>query len=320
MRTRQQRDDACVNHPQSFGTIDLEVWIHDTSILLRNQVTRVSMEMSYKIYSPNIQGVEIVQRAQRRARRARLTYMRKPKHDIGSEKPSEIDTTHAGMEIKHRRVSELTGSEGPQSPKDSSLGYYGADCTTISEMSPESTPAELYSPPPESQDGADYFGVGGPRRQGTRERRSPGMSRPHTPIAELPGEHVFYEAPADAPSQAQKPTHSHSPSDSSLGTNIDAVLANDRIADPKNGTDADGTAAGPSSPATTDEAAGMKTGTLEGKPRSREQSAAEGRPPHARGLSDTSVQTEGTAVSQPTPEELERWARNGEDVTRPMSP
>lgn len=40
--------------------------------------------MWYKIYSPNIDGIEIVQRKEKRARRARLTYMRKPKHDMGS--------------------------------------------------------------------------------------------------------------------------------------------------------------------------------------------------------------------------------------------
>ena len=42
------------------------------------------MEMWYKIYSPNVEGIEVVQRRERRARRARLTYMRKPKHDMGS--------------------------------------------------------------------------------------------------------------------------------------------------------------------------------------------------------------------------------------------
>jgi len=40
--------------------------------------------MWYKIYSPNVEGIEVVQRAVKRARRARLTYMRKPKHDVGS--------------------------------------------------------------------------------------------------------------------------------------------------------------------------------------------------------------------------------------------
>lgn len=56
----------------------------ETGILLRNQLTRVGVEMWYKIYSPNVEGIEIVQRRQKRARRARLTYLRKPKHDMGS--------------------------------------------------------------------------------------------------------------------------------------------------------------------------------------------------------------------------------------------
>ncbi|QSZ32605.1 hypothetical protein DSL72_002184 [Monilinia vaccinii-corymbosi] len=56
----------------------------ETGILLRNQLTRVGVEMWYKIYSPNVEGIEVVQRKEKRARRARLTYFRKPKHDMGS--------------------------------------------------------------------------------------------------------------------------------------------------------------------------------------------------------------------------------------------
>ena len=56
----------------------------DTGILLRNELTRVGVEMWYKIYSPNVEGIEVVQRKEKRSRRARLTYMRKPKHDMGS--------------------------------------------------------------------------------------------------------------------------------------------------------------------------------------------------------------------------------------------
>lgn len=56
----------------------------DTAILLRGQLTRVGVEMWYKVYSPVVEGIEVVQRASKRARRARLTYMRKPKHDRGS--------------------------------------------------------------------------------------------------------------------------------------------------------------------------------------------------------------------------------------------
>lgn len=56
----------------------------DTAILLRNQLTRVGVEMWYKIYSPNVEGIEVVQRRVKRARRERLYYMRLPKHDLGS--------------------------------------------------------------------------------------------------------------------------------------------------------------------------------------------------------------------------------------------
>ena len=48
----------------------------DTAILLRGQLTRVGVEMWYKIYSPNVEGIEVVQRRKKRARRARLYYMR----------------------------------------------------------------------------------------------------------------------------------------------------------------------------------------------------------------------------------------------------
>ncbi|KAI1505538.1 translation protein SH3-like domain-containing protein [Biscogniauxia marginata] len=56
----------------------------DTAVLLRNQLTKVGVEMWYKIYSPTVTGIEIIWRRPKRARRARLTYMRKPKHDMGN--------------------------------------------------------------------------------------------------------------------------------------------------------------------------------------------------------------------------------------------
>lgn len=55
----------------------------DTGILLRNTIARVGAEMWVKIYNPAVVGIEIVQRAERRSRRARLTYLRKPEHDRG---------------------------------------------------------------------------------------------------------------------------------------------------------------------------------------------------------------------------------------------
>lgn len=48
----------------------------DTGVLLRNQFTRTGVEMWVKVYSPNVAGIEVVQRKERRARRARLYFMR----------------------------------------------------------------------------------------------------------------------------------------------------------------------------------------------------------------------------------------------------
>ncbi|KAL8992929.1 MAG: hypothetical protein Q9169_006735 [Polycauliona sp. 2 TL-2023] len=56
----------------------------DTAILLRNRILTVGVEMWVKIYSPKVRSIEVVERAVKRARRARLYYMRKPKHDRGS--------------------------------------------------------------------------------------------------------------------------------------------------------------------------------------------------------------------------------------------
>lgn len=68
---------VCLNIRQGDSKID-------SAILLRNQLTRVGVEMWYKIYSPNVEGIEVVQRKAKRARRARLYYMRQPRHDVGS--------------------------------------------------------------------------------------------------------------------------------------------------------------------------------------------------------------------------------------------
>jgi len=55
-----------------------------TSVLLRNQLTRVGTEMDIKVFSPLVQSMEIAQKATKRPRRARLFYLRQPKHDVGS--------------------------------------------------------------------------------------------------------------------------------------------------------------------------------------------------------------------------------------------
>ncbi|KAH7328469.1 translation protein SH3-like domain-containing protein [Stachybotrys elegans] len=56
----------------------------ETAIQLRGQLMKLGVEMWYKIYSPSVVGIDIIWRRPKRARRARLTYMRKPKHDMGS--------------------------------------------------------------------------------------------------------------------------------------------------------------------------------------------------------------------------------------------
>ncbi|KAK7717633.1 hypothetical protein SLS64_003128 [Diaporthe eres] len=56
----------------------------ESSLLLRGQLAKTGVEMSFKIYSRNVTGIEIIKRRARRARRARLTYLRQPKHDVGS--------------------------------------------------------------------------------------------------------------------------------------------------------------------------------------------------------------------------------------------
>ncbi|KAE8352758.1 translation protein SH3-like domain-containing protein [Aspergillus coremiiformis] len=56
----------------------------DTAFLLRNELTRVGVEMWVKVFSPTVKSVEIVQRTEKRKRRARLYYMRQPRHDMRS--------------------------------------------------------------------------------------------------------------------------------------------------------------------------------------------------------------------------------------------
>ncbi|KAH7083708.1 aspartic peptidase domain-containing protein [Paraphoma chrysanthemicola] len=253
------------------------------------------------------------------------------------DKPNEIDTMVAGGEIKHRRVSELTGSEPAQSPQTKPIGYYGGDNKSvppISEMSPESPPAELYSPPPEGFNGVDYFtSAQKPRRRGAT-RDSSGNNTPGTPVAELAGDEGRLFASGqqfDAVSPLQRPVnHNRSPSDTSLSTNIDEVLAgqdqeaskvsrkhSSRFVEHTGEHDSPEPSraemvVSPLENTRSDEAGATAEPTL--------TSNVERRPSHTRGLSDTTIASDSTAVSQPTPEELERWARSGDNAPqRPTS-
>ncbi|KAL9130256.1 MAG: hypothetical protein Q9217_001506 [Psora testacea] len=84
----------------------------DTAVLLRNKLLMTGVEMWVKIYSPNVRGIEVVKRAEKRARRARLYYMRKPKHDRGSVE-SEVE-----QYLKRRRLIR-SGALGVGDPKTS---------------------------------------------------------------------------------------------------------------------------------------------------------------------------------------------------------
>ncbi len=70
--------------PFSGALIEIRRRGADTAILLRGQMMKVGVETWFKIYSPTVTGIEIIWRRPKRARRARLTYMRKPRHDMGN--------------------------------------------------------------------------------------------------------------------------------------------------------------------------------------------------------------------------------------------
>lgn len=73
--------------------------------------------MWYKIYSPNVEGIEVVQRKEKRARRARLTYMRKPKHDAGSVQNIVLAYQRSRGALRGGRTDVKRGSAKKRSKK-----------------------------------------------------------------------------------------------------------------------------------------------------------------------------------------------------------
>jgi hypothetical protein len=237
------------------------------------------------------------------------------------ENPQEIDTMQAAdQQVKHRRISELD-SQTPGSPKSPMGGYYDGKVTPFPPLTElDSPPAELYSPQPESiaarssetsgNEKQDYFQMGGKmRRRGATRDSSTGGNTPITPgyitpVAELPGDHEHNQygvvSPAEsrpqspAQSPVVSPLHSRGPSDAA---NIDEVLS--------------GKASEAEKP--------KSEKSEESEDASEPQPQVERRPSHARGLSDTTVKSDETAVSQPTPEELEDWAKRPNEPRRPLS-
>ncbi|OAF98839.1 acid protease [Paraphaeosphaeria sporulosa] len=230
---------------------------------------------------------------------------------------TEIDTSAAGNEVKHRRISELD-TQVPGAPKSPLGGFYG-EGTERKDLSPfppisemDSPPAELYSPPavaatPHSEgSGPDYFTAGAKlgRRGATRESsaaNTPGTPPPFTPIAELPAGDVSpIPSAKGTPKLASGSLSKRDPSATRSQSNIDEVMKREPSPVP------------PPEDVPTSEGADKKEG----------DAVAEGerRPSHTRGASDATVQSDTTVVSQPTPEELESWRHaDDEHPRRPLS-
>ncbi|KAJ6784970.1 hypothetical protein PWT90_01769 [Aphanocladium album] len=84
----------------------------DTAILLRGQMMKTSVESWFKVYSPTVTAINIIWRRPKRARRARLTYMRKPQHDMGS-----VDHLVAAWKKERSTLRNKAGSGGGKQQK-----------------------------------------------------------------------------------------------------------------------------------------------------------------------------------------------------------
>ncbi|KAM0802910.1 translation protein SH3-like domain-containing protein [Usnea florida] len=94
----------------------------DTAILLRNRLLMVGVEMWVKIYSPTVMAIEVVKRAEKRARRARLYYMRKPKHDKGSVEREVEEFLKKRRLIRSGAVGIRDPSKSAKNPSSSRSG------------------------------------------------------------------------------------------------------------------------------------------------------------------------------------------------------
>lgn len=84
----------------------------DTAVLLRGQMMKMSVESWFKVYSPTVTAINIIWRRPKRARRARLTYMRKPEHDKGS-----VDHLVAAWKKERSTLRSKSGSGGVKQHK-----------------------------------------------------------------------------------------------------------------------------------------------------------------------------------------------------------
>ncbi|CAI6300586.1 unnamed protein product [Periconia digitata] len=221
-----------------------------------------------------------------------------------TEKSPEMNTETAGSEVKSHRISELD-SEPPNSPKPSLGGYYDREIKDISPFPPisemESPPAELYSPPlvastPRSEaEGSDYFISGTKIRRHGRDSSGNITPASGSGVAELPGDDGKYQVGG----LHFDPIASPKLSPAQSNTKIDEVVARNEASPERKANLAD----------VKEEYEGKDGAPLERRPSA-----------HQRGLSDTTVQSDDTAVSAMTPDEMERWALgNDNSPTRPLS-
>ncbi|RMZ76585.1 hypothetical protein DV737_g4763, partial [Chaetothyriales sp. CBS 132003] len=103
------------------------------SVLLRNHLTRIGTEMLIKIHSPLVQSIEIAKRGTKRRKRARLYYLRQPKHDIGSvqgivDQYLRERRALTGKQHAHRAAHTDTSHVGE--PQDSKLAGNSPDFLT----------------------------------------------------------------------------------------------------------------------------------------------------------------------------------------------
>jgi hypothetical protein len=221
-----------------------------------------------------------------------------------SENVSDSDPRSAGDQYRsHYEIDSERGS----SPNPSMGGFYVDK--VIKHFPPlvemESPPAELDSPP--ARDGYFVAGTNLVRRRGAT-RESTGNNTPGTPAYELPADDQSpvspmmhpvetMGSPVVSPIISPAVLHNRGPSDTSLATNIDQVIANSSTeAGREDGVEKN--------------VHGDGTGQLP---------SLERRTSHARGPSDTTIQSESTAISQPTPEELQHWNMTKDDPKRPLS-
>lgn len=182
-------------------------------------------------------------------------------------------------------------------------------------MSPESVITELYIPSNDKDRGRhEYLSVEVRRRGATEDVNSLWQLTPNTPVAELPGHDADI---ATEELQFNTKFYSRVSKLPDL-TNKDGLLAEKLVTDPK----LQHPAIALYDRSSWEEMHQLRYGTISLHIKQNVASYCDQHPGYARGLSDTTIQSESTAISQPSPEELERWVRNEEDrgYQRPMSP